>query len=253
MTKPYHWLARYYDDLFGAWRGPADAAREHVLGRLLPRVRSACDLACGTGTTAVEFARRGIRTYAVDLAPGMCAAAREKSRAAELPVRVIRADMRSFRLPERVDLITCEFDAVNHVGDRADLAKVAQAAARSLSPGGHFFFDVNNAAGFKSYWRNTVWLETPQACAVMRTAHDAAGRRAWADIEWFIRDGRGWQRRKERVEEVCWTPAEIRSTLRAAGFEAVRAWDAARFFPAGSGITRGCRTIYLARNAVMAR
>jgi SAM-dependent methyltransferase len=246
MTTPYRWLALYYDELFGAFRGPAAAAREHVLRRIMPRVASACDLACGTGDTAIELARLGIRMYAVDLSPGMCAAARAKARAAAVAVRVVRADMRSFRLPERVDLITCEFDAVNHVPARADLAKVARTAARALAPDGHFYFDVNNAAGFRSYWNNTLWREIPGACFAMRSAHDADGLRAWADIDWFLRDGRGWQRRKEKVEEVCWTAAEIRSALRKAGFDRVRGWDAARFFPAESGVGRGCRTVYLA-------
>jgi hypothetical protein len=50
-----------------------------VLGRILPHVEAACDLACGTGTTALNLARKGIRTYAVDLSPLMCRAARKKA------------------------------------------------------------------------------------------------------------------------------------------------------------------------------
>lgn len=246
MTEPYRWLARYYDELFGSWRGPADAARQHILGKLLPRVQTACDLACGTGTTALAFARQGIRTYAVDLSPGMCRAAREKARAAGLPVRVLRADMRSFRLPESVDLITCEFDAVNHIPRKSDLAKVARAASRALRPAGRFFFDVNNAAGFRSYWKGALWLEAPGACMVMRNGHDAEAKKAWSDVEWFIRDGRRWGRHSERVEEVCWTEAEIRAALRAAGFRRVRAWDGGAFFPDDPLIKPGCRTVYLA-------
>jgi len=36
-------------------------------------------------------------------------------RAAGLPIRVLQADVRTFRLSEPVDLITCEFDALNHI------------------------------------------------------------------------------------------------------------------------------------------
>ena len=67
MITPYRWLAQYYDKLFSSLRFPIDAARESVLGRILPNVKTACDLACGTGTTALTLARRGIKIYAVDL------------------------------------------------------------------------------------------------------------------------------------------------------------------------------------------
>ena len=121
IGRPYQWLAQHYDQLFSSFRSPIDAARQRVLGRILPRVESACDLACGTGTTAVALAREGIEMFAVDLSPVMCRLAREKAHRARLPLRVLCADMRRFRLPESVDLITCEYDALNHVPRKADL------------------------------------------------------------------------------------------------------------------------------------
>src|SRR5208282_5999159 len=113
-----------------SFRFPIDAARERVLGRILPQVETACDLACGTGTTALILARKGIKMYALDLSPLMCRLAREKAGRARLPVRVFRADMRHFRLPQSVDLVTCEYDALNHVPRRADLRFVAKAVQR---------------------------------------------------------------------------------------------------------------------------
>lgn len=245
--RPYRWLARYYDDIFSPFRGPLDEARQQVLRRILPGVQTACDLGCGTGTTAVVFARRGINTYAVDVSPLMCRLVREKSDRAELPVRVLREDMRTFRLPESVDLILCEGDALNHLPRKADLRMVARAAERALRPGGHFFFDVNNSLGFRRYWAGTVWLEKPGVVVVMRNGHNRQADRAWSDVEWFIRDGRCWRRRHERVEEVCWDSDEIHRVFEQAGFDRLRAWDAARFFKEDPLIGPGCRTVYLAR------
>src|SRR5512140_1704584 len=102
--KPYRWLAKYYDEFFEPGRGPINAARERVLRPVMASVRAACDLACGTGTTALKFARMGIDTYAVDVSAAMCREARVKARSAGLPVRVVRGDMRTFRLPAAVDL-----------------------------------------------------------------------------------------------------------------------------------------------------
>jgi len=248
-NRPYRWLARYYDQLFSSFRAPLDAARQRLLGRILPRLASACDLACGTGTTALALAREGIKMFAVDLSPAMCRLARQKARRAGLPVRVLCADMRKFRLPEAVDLITCEYDALNHVPRKADLQMVAKAVARALKPGGYFFFDVNNRSGFERYWSGTFWIERRGVVLVMRGSHDAKHDRAWSDVEWFIREGNLWRRRHERVEEVCWSRDEIRRALREAGFDRLRAWDAAPFFKDDPLIRPGCRTVYLARKA----
>ena len=249
VNRPYKWLAQYCDELFSSFRSPIDAQRQHVLGRILPHTKSACDLACGTGTTALALAREGIKMFAVDLSPVMCRLAREKARRARLPLRVLRADMREFQLPEPVDLITCEYDAVNHVPRKADLRMVAQAVARALRPGGYLYFDVNNRLGCERYWTSPWWLEKPGVVLVMRNGNDYQHDRAWCELEWFIREGNLWRRRYERVDEVCWSSGEIRLTLQEAGFDRLRAWDATPFFKNDPLVRPGCRTVYLARKS----
>ena len=249
MLGPYRWLAEYYDEVFTPHQSPFQRARKKILRLILPKVKSACDLACGTGETALEFARRGIDTLAVDLSPVMCRIASEKVLRQRMPVQVIQSDMREFRLPHPVDLITCESDAINHVQLRSDLRRVTRAVARALQPGGFFLFDVNNARGFKRYWTGNVWIEKPGVLLIMRNGHNAGATHAWSDVECFTRHGKGWERHHERVEEICWTRAEINRTLKAAGFERVWAWDAAPFFRQNRLVTPGCHTFYLARMA----
>ena len=185
----------------------------------------------------------------MDLSERMCQITRHKAEHARLAVCVFRADMRDFRLPTAVDLVTCEFDALNHLPRRADLATVAGAVGRALRPGGYFYFDVNTSRSFQQHWRGAVWIETPDVAVVMRNAHNRDATRAWSDVEWFIRQGKLWRREHERVEEVCWTAAEIRRTLEDAGFGGLRSWDAAPFFHDNSHVGPGCRTIHIARKS----
>jgi SAM-dependent methyltransferase len=247
-NSPYKLLAVYYDRLFEPMRRPMGRARQKILGDVLERVEAACDLASGTGTTAVELARRGIRMYAVDASAAMCRLARRKVREAGVRVRVLDADMRSFRLPEAVDLVTCEFDAVNHVPRKSDLDRVARAVARALRPGGWFFFDVNNRLAFEKVWTGTWRRELPGVVLVMHGGYDRRRQKGWSNAEWFIRKGKSWQRSIERVEEVAWTPAEIRQSLRRAGFATIRSWDQAPFVQEWK-ISPGFRMVYLARKA----
>jgi len=248
MSEPYQWLSQYYDELFLPVRPPIDAAREHILAHILPSVKKACDIACGTGTTAVTLARRGIRTYAVDISSRMCSLTREKARREGVSVRVFRGDMRSFRLPDLVDLVVCEYDAINHIPHRDDLRKVSRIVQHALRPGGHFLFDVNNAAAFKRYWRDTFMIERPGVVLTMRNGHTPQLDRAWAEIDLFVKEGQHWLRHHERVEEVCWSSQEIQTTFRDAGFDQLRAWDAAQFWKTPP-LKKGSRTIYLARKA----
>ncbi|MBL0160621.1 MAG: class I SAM-dependent methyltransferase [Bryobacterales bacterium] len=245
--KTYRLWAAYYDRIFPFARSWGAVVREQLLDPLLPNCTTVCDLACGTGTTAMELAQLGLRVYAVDLSPTMCEITRRKVRRTRPPITVIQADMRSFRLPEPVDLITCEFDAINHVPHKQDLARVAHAAARALKPGGHFYFDANNLLAFQEVWPLTWRHELPGVVIVSHGRYDAERERAYNLAEFFIRHGKLWERHLERIEQVCWNQKEIRAALREAGFESVRAHDAARFFPPGSMIDRGHRTIYLAR------
>ncbi len=243
----YRALATHFDEILEPLRKPLEAARRHILFPLLDGLESACDLACGTGSTAIELARRGLETFAVDLSPAMCRLTRQKARRERVRLRVIRADMRSFVLPRTVDLVLCEGDALNHVPERRDLLRVARAVRRALRPGGLFYFDVNHSRGFEQYWAGEFWIERPGVVAAMHNGHDPGAMRAWSDVDLFVREGRLWRRLRERVEEVCWTRAEIRAALREAGFPAARCWDAAPFFPGYPGFTAGCRSIFLAR------
>ena len=247
--RPYTLLAQYYDQFFSSHIPWYQRARRELLGGILPRVRSACDLACGTGTTAIELRHQGIKVFGVDLSPTMCRLARSKARHARARVVFIRNDMRTFRLPEPVDLVLCEYDALNHLSQKSDLARTARAVAHALHAGGYFYFDVNNRQHLEKNWPGTHWSEKSGAVLVMRGSYDRRRAKGCIDLEWFIRERTLWRRFHGHVEEVWWTASEIRRALHGAGFERVRSWDARHFWPGQPRLSAGCRTFYLAQLA----
>ncbi len=246
-NPPYRLLARYYERFIPEAPGMNRRARGRILGRALGRVRTACDLACGTGAGALDLARAGAAVYAVDLSPVFCRIAREKARRARLPVRVLRQDMRALRLPERVDLVTCEFSALNNLDRPGELGRVFRAVARALRPGGLFLFDVNTPLAHREQVAGTYWFEAPGFKLVLRASLGPDGRRARCDLEWFIPEGGLWRHRRETYHNICWSDREIRRTLRATGFERPRFFEGVDVRPRIPGAKRGHDAYYLAR------
>lgn len=252
-NRPYRLLAQFYDQLSPFAPAMNRHARQQILGKILPQVRSVCDLGCGTGTTAIDFARRGRKVFAVDNSPTMCRLARQKARRAGVSVRVFCADMKTFRLPERVDLVTCEFSAINHVPRKADLVRVAGAVAQALRPGGYFSFDVDTRRTYEKMPQLTHWTEKRDFVVVLHGTYDRRREEAWLELDWFLREGKLWRRSHERAKHVCWTDAEIRHALRRAGFHRIRAWDAVRVRPTSCKSRPGYDTYYLAQKSLNKR
>ncbi len=244
---PYTILARFYDQIAGTGPAMNRHARKKILGPLFPRIRSVCDLGCGTGSTAIELARGGRRVYGVDLSREMCRRARAKVRRARVPVRILCADMRSFRLPEPVDLVLCEFNPLNHLPRKSDILPAFRAVARALRPGGWFYFDLNTQLTYRAYYPITRLEEGPGFFLATHGGFDPRRSHAWLQFEWFVQKGNHWRRYRERVVDTWWSDAEIRRALRRAGFARLRFWDGSRVRPRSLHPKPGYDAYYLAQ------
>ena len=255
--KPYSLLAKFYDQLTPYAPGMNRHARRRILGPILGKIRSACDLACGSGETALDLARlrrgsggqahSGVTVFAVDNSPTFCRVVREKAQRAKLPIRVLCADMRRFRLPARVDLVTCEFAALNHLPRPSDLERVFRAVARALRPGGWFLFDLNTPSSLREQMVMTEWMEKPEFKLLLRGRYNARRRIATLTFGWFVRAGKLWRHEREAVDHIAWSDAEIRRALRRVGFRRIRFWDGVEVRPRMPGMKRGYDSYYLAQ------
>ena len=132
-------LCKVYNE-FG-WNYDPEAFGEQLLQWLQERripVRTALDLACGTGVLCRILRSRGIRSRGMDFSEGMIAIARAES--PEIPYDV--ADMTVYRPDAEFDLVTCTGDAVNHIPALSDVGRIFENVYAYLAPGGHFVFDL---------------------------------------------------------------------------------------------------------------
>jgi len=141
-VPPYQELAAHYDELLGeqSFRKMREAF-EWIVRRYGLRFRSAVDVGCGTGTFVEYLLRTGVDpVWGVDRSPEMLAhaVARNRKNAAQFLLQ----DLRELRLPERVDLLTCQFETLNYLLTDAELHTAFAGFARALNPGGLAVFDV---------------------------------------------------------------------------------------------------------------
>jgi SAM-dependent methyltransferase len=132
----YRGLARWYDAIYDA-RGKDYAAEARALLDVAAEqgapARSLLDVACGTGRHLAAFATQVDQLAGVDASPEMLGIARTRL---DRAVPLVAADMRSFDLGRRFDVVTCLFSAIGHVADGAELDAALAAMARHVAPGG---------------------------------------------------------------------------------------------------------------------
>ena len=142
VARPYSRLAPAYDVAIGfrSFTGTR-AAFERLIRRYDIRFASAADIGCGTGLFAGYLNQCWcVPVFAVDRSPEMLSVAARNC--AGQNVCLLQQDIRCLRLPSPVDLITANFDTLNHILEDIGLKSTFRRVWENLNPGGHFIFDL---------------------------------------------------------------------------------------------------------------
>jgi SAM-dependent methyltransferase len=204
----YVQFARYYDALM---TDPlANAARiRGYLARHLPGARTLLELGCGSGSILAGL--DGVASLTgLDRSPQMLERARAKVPAA----RLIEADMTTFDLGERFDVVICVFDTLNHLG-RFDLWRALfERAAAHLHDGGLFAFDVNTLGQLRRLAAAAPWtIDVPGATVTQDVEWRGGPRFTWhVRIREQLGDGRV-RHHHERIGELGVELATIAAEL----------------------------------------
>ena len=104
------------------------------------------EIGVGTARIALPAARKGAKIVGLDLHQGMLDAAERRrqtlAKSKRGLLRLVHGDMRDFDLGERFELITCPFNALQHMYTHADVSAALERVKAHLAPGGRFIFDV---------------------------------------------------------------------------------------------------------------
>jgi SAM-dependent methyltransferase len=177
------------------------------------RVRVLVDLACGTGNTTIPWVGHGWTVIGVDRSAAMLREARRKSRR----VRWYWQDLTELDIDERADLVTCHFDALNHVLDARDLQRVFVNVSRMMNDTALFQFDMNT--DHKLRWlsvREKLFRVGPNYF-MAHNEYDRRTRVATFHQLWFVRKGKLYKKREICVRERSYPDVQILRMLKKAG------------------------------------
>ena len=253
---PYSRYSRHYDQigqrLFGL------RSLEVVLGLLTAKgaaVASAIDLACGTGSVAMQLAEAGVRTTGLDRSPEMITLARAEAERRGLAITWITGDLTAFSLAEPVDLCTCFYDAVNYLPDEESLRAFIECARQALNPSGFLAFDINTQRKLRDHWSDSVIVaeDNDDALLLYRSWFDESRQSSPLVVTGFERREDGsWNRFDEEHVEYVFAVDSITQMLNRSGFDPVQVldWGERPSDEVRDGSESSFRVLYLARAPV---
>ena len=199
----------YYPEIFGA-----QLLTWLERNRVFPK--NSMDLACGTGVLCRILRDSGVDAAGMDFSSGMIDIAREADPAGHYDV----ADMTTYCPDTQYDLVTCTGDAVNHIMNIDDVAKIFRNVYAYTAPGGYFIFDLLNerevsaSDPFESPFGDDlrVWFQMTRP----------AENKVTLTIRVYEGDA---LRLEEHIRETIHDPATVCDLLSQAGFSSVRCSD----------------------------
>lgn len=120
------------------WALFSETLADNVL-KLTKTFNSILDLGCGTGNFLKKLEKRFNRTVGIDISKDMIEIAKQNCPTTKFLV----ASVTDFNLEEEFDLITCNFDMINHLNSIFDWETCFNLVFKHLKSDGVFLFDIN--------------------------------------------------------------------------------------------------------------
>jgi len=238
QSDPYAALAEIYDFAmrhvnYGRWARYVHA----VFERHGFHPKTVLDVACGTGTLALELSHSGYTMSGVDREEAMLAVARRKADRAHADIAFERRDMRSLDDLGPFDAVLCLYDSINYLCEQEEIATFFQNIRRILRADGPLVFDICTERNSLGYFRDSTERERGSGFSYTRNCrYDPEARIQFNHFQ--IRfDGK-----REVFEEThsqrIYRFAEMLELIEESPFELLAAYDGFSFRPGSEDANR---------------
>ena len=221
----YSFFARYYDSLTSnvEYKQMACAIDGYINERN-PASNILVDVACGTGSLAVELSRLGYDVIGADSSCEMLSEAVKKAYDGSKPILFLNQSIDELDLYGTVGIAVCTLDSINHITDIKQLDKAFSKISLFLEKDGLFVFDVNTL-----YKHNVVLADNTYVydcddvyCVWQNTTENG---KTTINLDFFEADGDAYYRSSESFCEVAYSEEEIEKLLAKNGFKVFSKYD----------------------------
>ena len=232
ICAPYEALAEIYDFVMrhvAYWEWAVYV--EEIIRRFGLRDPKILDLACGTGTLALELCARGHRIDGADASPAMLRIARQKVQSCRASVSFFEMDMRTVHGSPTYDMVLCLYDSINYLLSIQDVASALVGVIALLRPGGLFIFDICTEGNSLKHFRDITECERGDGFSYTRHSFYRPEDQMQINEFEILFDDRP-ERWIETHRQKIYTLNEISATLEASPFEVLGIYDDFSFRPA---------------------
>ncbi len=211
--------AALYDLIYAGVKDYASETEQLVqlLRRVHPAAHTVLDVGCGTGEHLRLLSERGFAVAGIDLSPRFVEIARGKVPAGDFTC----ADMVSFDLGRRFDVILCLFSSIGYVRTPENAARTLRRFAAHLADDGVAVVEPWFEPGVMEHGRVSVQTAEAPGLHVCRMAFTSlSGRTSTLDLHYLIGAGDGIRHARERHELGLFTSAEMLGFFEGAGLAA---------------------------------
>ncbi|WP_020666997.1 class I SAM-dependent methyltransferase [Amycolatopsis nigrescens] len=172
------------------------------------------DLCCGPAVYLVPLARAGHDVTGVDLSPVMLEQAAKVCSEADVPVRLVQADMLEYTEPRSFDVVLNMYTSFGYFTDPGDNLRVLRNAHDSLAPGGTLLIDVLGKEVLASWVGPAKAVDVEGGTVYMRDTITDDWTRLRSD--WTLVTGDTV--RRASIHSFLYSAAELRALYERAGF-----------------------------------
>lgn len=228
MMSGYHSFAQAYDALIAQQIDYSAMAKRvcQLISNYKGTRSLVLDLACGSGSLALELMRMGSDVIGVDSSPEQLMIAREKLSLNGFSPLLLCQDMTELDLYGTVEAVVCTMDSLNHLESGEQFACALSRAALFLEPGGLLLFDLNTVYKHRCVLADHTFVydSDPFYC-VWQNEYQADQDRVQIDLDLFIHEKGTYRREQEQFAELAYPHEVVVDMLKQAGCSLLACYD----------------------------
>lgn len=183
-------------------------------------VSSVLDLGCGSGEFLAEINKlSNIKTcIGLDISKSMLSFAKKRYETKSIKYEI--GDITNFKLDKTFDLITCNYDVINHLQNFAEWKQTFKNSYLHLNPNGIFIFDFNTLYKCRVSKDLTYFRSFDGFDLVTKILSDK-NTLTFNEISYSKIENNLFNKNQSTLTEYCYSHKEIKKALNEVGFKKI--------------------------------